>query len=77
MINFEDRFHPATLKRKRIVNFKLDVERFYAIFLSLEQNPHEISMRNFRSLWIDSEMIYLHWCRIADEEPEEYYQALY
>jgi hypothetical protein len=77
MSNFEDRFYPTTLKRKRIVNFKLDIERFYTIYLSMEQSPHEVVMKDFRRLWMDSEMIYIHWCRISDEDPEEYYQTLY
>lgn len=77
MNQLEERFYPSTLKRKRLLNFKLDIERFYGLFLSAEKHSYEITMRDFRKLWVDSEMIYIHWCRIAEEEPEEYYQSLY
>lgn len=77
MNNFEDRFYPATLKKKRIHNFKVDVERFFAIYLSVQKNPYEMFLKDFRTVWVDSQFIYIHWCRIPDEDPEEYYQALY
>lgn len=34
MSNFEDRFYPSTLKKKRLINFRLDVQHFYTLILS-------------------------------------------